>query len=93
MSNDEAQQPWVELVRQDCRATNSFGFRGVATAFYESAIRREYTFSHVFADKSNQHHLTQSEGMHHSPFESFLSSGIALHFADPHISLSVGILS
>ena len=69
LSNDEAQRPWVELVRQDCRATNSLGFRGVATAFYESAIRREYTFSYVFADKSNQHHLTQSEGMHHSPFQ------------------------
>ena len=93
LSNDEAQQPWVELVRQDCRATNSLGFRGVATVFYESAIRREYIFSYVFAGESNQHHLTQSEGMHHSPFESFLSSGIALHFADPHISLSVGILS
>ena len=93
LSNDEAQRPWVEVVRQDCRATNSLGFRGVATAFYESAIRREYTLSYVFADKSNQHHLTHSEGMHHSPFESFLSSGIALHFADPHISLSVGILS
>ena len=52
-----------------------------------------HTFSYVFADKSNQHHLTQYEGMHHNPFESFLSSGIALHFADPHISLSVGILS
>ena len=51
------------------------------------------TLSYVFADKIIQHHLTQSEGMHHSPFESFLSSGIALHFADPHISLSVGILS
>ena len=70
--------------------------RGCYSLLWICHQERIYFFilrKYVFANKSNQHLLTQYEGMHHNPFESFLSSGIALHFADPHIILSVGILS
>ena len=44
-------------------------FQRGCCSLLEYAIRREYIFSYVFAGESNQHHLTQSEGMHHSPFQ------------------------